>query len=73
MDSSNVNDKIYVPQKSISETCWPFTFYKMCLILQEDFQSTDVDLTSKSDERPAAAQHRLQPLLGYDWIAGQPG
>lgn len=45
----------------------------MCLILQVDFQSTDVDLTSKSDERPAAAQHRLQPLLGYDWIAGQPG
>uniref|UniRef100_A0A3P9I502 Migration and invasion inhibitory protein n=1 Tax=Oryzias latipes TaxID=8090 RepID=A0A3P9I502_ORYLA len=35
-----------------------------------DIQSTDVDLTSQSDERPAAAQHRLQPLLGYDWIAG---
>uniref|UniRef100_A0A3B3DXM9 Migration and invasion inhibitory protein n=1 Tax=Oryzias melastigma TaxID=30732 RepID=A0A3B3DXM9_ORYME len=35
-----------------------------------DVQSRDVDQSSKGDDTPAAAKRRLQPLLGYDWIAG---
>ncbi len=43
-----------------------------CLFLLKEVQSRVTFQSDDFDEMSTSNRHHLQPLLGYDWIAGMP-
>ena len=56
-----------------SETCLSPILCITCLFFKKgDVQSRVTFQSDEYEEISASDRHHLQPLLGYDWIAGMP-